>query len=85
MKPYFHLMSDKEWDKRRAAKFTWGDICKIYQRPEWCRYDGALEGMFGCASLVSRLVTGQEYCADCECHQANCKRDRREAKRREVK
>lgn len=82
MKLYFHMMTDKEWDKRCKARMTWGEICKIYSPPEWCRYDGALEGQFGCCSLVARLVKNEAYCEGCECHKDSRKRQRRDAKRR---
>jgi hypothetical protein len=66
MKPHFHVMSDTEWKFRQLRGDTWGDVQRDYRQPEWCGYPDALGGFMGCWSLVGRMVTGENYCRDCD-------------------
>jgi hypothetical protein len=35
-------------------------------QPSWCGYPMAASGAMGCWSLWAGLVTGQDYCCNCE-------------------
>lgn len=48
---------------------TWGDVQKRYRQPDWCIYENALDGPFGCWSLCDGLVTSEDFCKGCECHE----------------
>ncbi len=84
-KLFFHLMPDAEWQRRKKAGQTWGDIMLGYQQPTWCAYPKALNGVMGCWSLVGRMVTGEAYCEGCDYHRANRRRESAAARRRKVK
>ena len=62
----FHELTDAEFDALKAAGATWGDMMRDHPQPEWCSYPDALGGAMGCWSLVGRMVTGRDYCKDCE-------------------
>ena len=36
------------------------------KQPKWCSYDEAARPIWGCWSLLSGLVTSEEYCKKCE-------------------
>ena len=38
------------------------------EQPEWCSYPDASVPMWGCWSLWFGMVTGEEFCKDCECY-----------------
>lgn len=65
-KPLFHEVTDSEWESMKAAGLTWGDMQERFAQPDWCAYPDALAGQMGCWSLVGRMVTGIDYCKDCE-------------------
>lgn len=64
--PFFHEMPDSEWESMLSAAATWGDVQKKYRQPSWCDYPEALDGAMGCWSLVGRMVTGEDYCKNCD-------------------
>ena len=61
-------ITDDEWKALVHACTTWGDIDDAYAQPSWCDYQGGLDGVMGCWSLVGRLVKDESYCHGCECH-----------------
>lgn len=38
--------------------------------PNWCSYPHPNNGLLGCWSLVYGLVTGKQYCSDCDHYKA---------------
>lgn len=50
------------------------DTEKLVQ-PEWCTYSDAAMPVWGCWSLLSSRVTGEEFCKGCELHKENLKQD----------
>lgn len=65
----FHLITSDEWKKfEDNPESSWDDVIKEFHQPEWCDYPHALDGMMGCWSLVSRMVTGEDYCKTCDCY-----------------
>jgi hypothetical protein len=65
-KPYFHELNDEE---RNAVYGTVASkVVQDYRQPDWCTYPEALGGHLGCWSLVSGLVTSEEFCRGCELH-----------------
>ena len=69
-KPVFFAdaVSETQWRFRQLRGDTWADVQRDYKQPDWCRYPDALDGPMGCWSLVGRMVTGEDYCRDCDCH-----------------
>jgi len=63
---YFHEITDEEFQSLIDRKATWIAISQAYLQPEWCDFPGALEGMFGCMSLVNRVGVNQVFCRTCE-------------------
>ena len=35
MRPYFHEITDSEWNDMKAKKITWEEVMKKYQAPSW--------------------------------------------------
>lgn len=66
-KPVFHELPDAEYEALKAAHTTWKDVMDRFSQPDWCEYPEAPAGTSGCWSLVGRMVTGKDYCKDCEC------------------
>jgi hypothetical protein len=64
-KPYFHLVTEHEWNVMKAVHMTWGELSAKYAPPDWCSYPDAVDPM-GCWSLVGRMVTGEDYCKSCD-------------------
>ena len=69
-KPYFHELTEDEFNALVESKITWGDVMQKYSQPDWCEYPNALEGQMGCWGLVFRTVSkrGETYCTACECY-----------------
>ena len=67
MKPYFHELTDEQYEELKTSGATWGDVLRDYSQPDWCEYPGALDGVMGCWSLISRKPVSSEYCKDCDC------------------
>ena len=51
-----------------AAGETWAQFAEKYPQPKWCDYPDAVMGMMGCWSLIDNLVTGEDYCKNCDCY-----------------
>lgn len=65
----FHLLTDEEWKAlEENPDITWEFLGENYPQPEWCSYPDATLGMFGCFSLMDRLVKNENYCKNCECY-----------------
>ena len=64
-KPFFHEISDADFEVMKAAGVTWGQLKHDYAQPDWCTAHDALDPL-GCWSLIERLVTGYEFCKHCE-------------------
>jgi len=65
---YFHELTVEEYtDLVDSKKYTYEKLAKDYPQPEWCTYPDATEGLMGCWSLTSHMVTGKDFCKDCEC------------------
>lgn len=71
-KKYFHELHQDEINTLIETKVTFGTIMKIYLQPEWCNYPEALDGDFGCWSLMDLCSGGKrekvslEYCKNCD-------------------
>lgn len=70
---YFHEINDKQWETLKASGMTWDDAAKQFKPPSWCSESNAVDPM-GCWSLVGRMVTGEDYCKNCELHQDNLRK-----------
>ena len=66
MKKYFHELAEKEFKAVVDEKITWEECAESYPQPEWCRYSDAVQGIMGCWSLMSHMVTGEDFCKTCE-------------------
>lgn len=69
MKPYFHEITNEEFQQLIDEKWTWGKLAEHYKQPPWCGYPNALEGQMGCWSLIKRDLhrpISCDYCRDCE-------------------
>lgn len=65
---YFHELTEKEFKKKIVGKLTNAECDRDYPQPTWCNYPEATMGMMGCWSLISFMVTGEDYCKDCDCY-----------------
>ena len=71
-KKYFHLAPQAEIDLMIETGVTIGEVIERYKQPKWCFMPGALEGKFGCWSLMDSRIGGLRtkispgYCADCD-------------------
>ena len=63
---YFHELKEDEFKALCGSKMTWGECAKEYPQPEWCGYPDAICGVMGCWSLMSFMVTGRNYCKNCD-------------------
>jgi len=63
----FHKLTKTEFEKICKENITWQEVAKRYPQPEWCCYTNAVQGVMGCWSLMSLLVTGRGYCKNCDC------------------
>lgn len=69
---FFHNISDTQWTFMKLRGDRWNQVAVEYRPPTWCSYPYAVDPM-GCWSLVGRMVTGEDYCKDCDLHVANNK------------
>ncbi len=66
---YFHELTKKEFKKLCKGKpETWDEFARNYPQPIWCSYPEAVAGIMGCWSLVGFMVTGEDYCKNCDCY-----------------
>ena len=63
----FHKLTKEEFKVIVDSKITYGKLAEDYPQPEWCKYPEATSGAMGCWSLMSHMVTGRDYCKNCEC------------------
>lgn len=68
-KPYFHLLTTEELQKAIADKKKYNE----FNKPDWCNYDGALDGPYmGCYTLIGkwseqeRLAIKDNKCCNCD-------------------
>ncbi len=60
----------KVWEKKIAWKKTIGWICERYKQPDWCGYPGALYGLMGCWSLISKpYERNKKKCKKCDLYE----------------
>lgn len=66
---------DLIWAVRRlplTQKRTIGYLKEHYKQPKWCNYPNALDGPFGCWSLMDlygdRKKISREFCSKCDCY-----------------
>ena len=65
-KVYFHELTEDDRKKLIEEKITHNELANRHPQPLWCGYDDATLGMLGCWSLMSYMVTGRDFCKDCE-------------------
>lgn len=66
-KPYFHKLTDTEYEEIKQKKLDFKQIVKNYAQPDWCKLPEALDYLGGCWSLLmDRGKISQEFCKDCE-------------------
>lgn len=66
---YFHELTGDEFQALVDAGIRWNQLSEMYPQPEWCEYPNALDGLMGCWSLTGRLVTGEDFCQNCDLYQ----------------
>lgn len=70
IKKFLHEASDDDVNTLLTNNATVGDLKKIYKEPEWCGDVGALDGKWGCWSLMDLKVTRKkicrEFCKSCD-------------------
>jgi len=68
-KPYFHKITNEEYQRLIDDKWTLGKVAEHYKQPSWCGYPNALEGQMGCWSLLSmeRHQISPDFCRNCDC------------------
>lgn len=59
-------MTDESFKELQGKNLTWRDVMQMYQQPDWCTYQEALAGVFGCWSLVYLHVHTIADCVNCE-------------------
>lgn len=65
---YFHELTEAEFKETCVDKMTYMQLAKDYPQPLWCSYPEATGGLMGCWSLISFMVTGRNYCKNCDCY-----------------
>ena len=66
MKKYFHKEVDEYvWEDFVKQGKTWKWLLDNYKQPNWCSYENALGGVFGCWSLLFFLVKKEDLCKNC--------------------
>lgn len=67
----FHKASNLQIERLFERKATIADLKKEFEQPKWCAYDGALDGKFGCWSLMDiyglRKKISPKFCSNCDC------------------
>jgi len=68
---YWHeTMTHERFDELERRRTTWGDVLRTYRQPDWCGYPEALQGPFGCWSLLDLRIHTIADCASCDlCNQ----------------
>ena len=66
MVKYFHELIKDEFKDLVDKKLTWAEVAKDYPQPIWCSYPDAVRGVMGCWSLMDFMVTGRNYCKNCD-------------------
>ena len=62
-KIYFHeLLPSHRMIEMKEHSF--GEILETYKQPDWCLFDDALNGLFGCTSLLTKVID-KKYCSEC--------------------
>ncbi|MFH1183362.1 MAG: hypothetical protein V1690_03810 [Candidatus Moraniibacteriota bacterium] len=68
-KKYFHEITEADWEKIKADKWTWDEVAKEYLQPDWCGYPQAVHGL-GCWSLIGigkpYRITKEDDCKKCD-------------------
>ncbi len=62
---FFHQLSEQEFVELQQLKMTWTECSEKYPQPSWCQKVDALNPL-GCWSLICQMVTGENYCKNCE-------------------
>ena len=64
---YFHELTEEEFKKLVDSKeYTYKRLANDYPQPVWCNYPDATSGAMGCWSLMGFMVTGEDYCKNCD-------------------
>lgn len=69
IKPFFHRITKKEFNKLIDDKRTWGFVMENFRQPTWCDYPDALSGKMGCWSLTQWPCVksiSKKYCETCD-------------------
>lgn len=64
----FPELTKEEYNELVTSKMTYDKLAKEYPQPKWCGYPDALYGTMGCWSLLSFMVTSEDFCKDCDCY-----------------
>ena len=65
---YFHELTRDEFKSLVDKKLLWWQVAEDYPQTEWCSYPDAVQGVMGCWSLMSFMVTERNYCKNCDCY-----------------
>lgn len=63
---YFHELTEAEFNETCVGKMTNAEVERDYPQPIWCSYPEATRGVMGCWSLIYFMVTGCDYCKNCD-------------------
>lgn len=68
-KKYWHELPQQEVDEIFNKKVNVKYVLDNFKQPNWCDMAFALEGVFGCWSLVyfKRTQISEEFCKTCIC------------------
>lgn len=68
-KPFFHEEATETLVDLIKGGITIGELNEKYSQPDWCNYEGALNGRMGCWSLMDikdlRLKISEDFCKTC--------------------
>lgn len=62
-KEFFHQLSPSHRMIEMKDR-SFGEIIDLYKQPDWCNYHEALNGLFGCVSLLTKVID-KKYCSEC--------------------
>jgi hypothetical protein len=68
-KPFWHELDDATVESLYARNIAYATLMKRYRQPDWCTHPKALNGLWGCWSLMGKKTRHQispEYCKECE-------------------
>ena len=68
---YFHELKKEEYQWLIAEGTTWNEVEKDFPQPPWCKEYRAI-AILGCWSLTGLMVTGEDYCKNCDSY---CKKE----------